>query len=310
MSTFEEIRREAHRTESGRIAVAWPHDAEALGAILEAAQAGMAEPILVGDREVIRRVAAREGYTDHQLAKARFLDAETPEEAARLTVAAVRGGEADVVMKGDLETAILLKAVLDQTEGLRAGRILSHVAAFTLPTRDGFLLLSDAAMNIAPNVSQKREIILNAVEVASAIGIETPRVALLCAKEKVEPKMPATVEAGELRDLGRAGKIPGCVVSGPLALDNAVSVRAAQQKGIDDPVAGLADILIAPDIEAANILYKALVFLAGAANAGIIIGAAAPIVLTSRADSLESRINSIALAALHAHYRRTGKGDG
>lgn len=310
MSAFDEIRREARRAGSGRIAVAWPHDEEALGAILEASRAGMAEPILVGDGEVIRGVAARQGYTDDHLSSARFVDAKTPEDAARLTVAAVRGGEADVVMKGALETATLLKAVLDPTEGLRTGRILSHVAAFSIPERRGFLLLSDAAMNIAPNVSQKREIILNAVEVACAIEIETPRVALLCAKEKVEPKMPATVDAAELRDLWRAGEIPGCVVSGPLALDNAVSVRAAEQKGIDDPVAGHADILLAPDIEAANILYKALVFLAGAANAGIIIGATAPIVLTSRADSLESRIDSIALAALHARYRRAGTGDG
>lgn len=282
------------------MAVAMPHDEEAIGSILAAARQGMAEPVLVGDRGRMEEAARQAGVT---LEGCEIVPAAAPEEAARSTVEMVRQGDADVVMKGSLETATLLKAVLDPDRGLRTGRVLSHVAAFSPVGYPRLLLITDAAMNIAPTVAQKREIILNALEVSRALGVQEPRVALLCAKEKEDPRMPATVEAGELRTLWEAGEIPGCIVSGPLALDNAVSPRAAELKGISDPVAGKADVLIAPDIEAANILYKALAFLGGAENAGIILGATAPIVLTSRADSLRSRIDSIALAALHARSR-------
>lgn len=298
---FDEMRTQARSGGSGRVAVAMPHDEEAIGSILAAARQGMAEPVLVGDRSRIERAAAMAGET---LGDWDVVPAGSPEEAAAVTVEMVRSGKADVVMKGSLETATLLKAILDPEHGLRTGRVLSHVAAFSPVGYPRLLLVTDAAMNIAPTVEQKREIILNAVEVSHALGVSEPRVALLCAKEKVDPRMPATVEAGKIRALWEAGEIPGCIVSGPLALDNAVSPRAAELKGISDPVAGVADVLIAPDIEAANILYKALAFLGGAENAGIILGATAPIVLTSRADSLRSRIDSIALAAIHARFRR------
>lgn len=301
ITRFDQMRARARSAGSGRIAVVMPHDEESLGSILAAARQGMAEPILVGSGERIT-AAARE--LKEPLDHIPVIEAPEPDEAARRAVDMVRNGDAHAVMKGALETAVLLKAVLDPTEGLRTGRVLSHVAAFEIPSCNRLVLVTDAAMNIAPSVEQKREIILNAVEVAHALGVEEPRVALLCAKEKVEPRMPATVEAAELHERWRAGEMPRCIVSGPLALDNAVSARAAELKGITDPVAGVADILVAPDIEAANILYKALAFLGGAANAGIILGATAPIVLTSRADSLRSRIDSIALASLHGQYRQ------
>ncbi len=299
-SRFDGMRADARSAGSGRVAVAWPHDEEAVGSILAAARQGLAVPVLVGDRSRIEDAVARTGES---IGDAQVVAAHSPEEAARRAVALVRGGDADVVMKGSLETAALLKAVLDADEGLRTGRVLSHVAAFAVRDYPRILLVTDAAMNIAPTVEQKQEIILNAVEVAHALEVPEPCVAMLCAKEKVEPRMLATVEAGELQERWKNGEIPGCIVSGPLALDNAVSSRAAELKGIDDPVAGRADILVAPDIEAGNILYKALAFLAGAENAGIILGATAPIVLTSRADSLQSRVDSIALATLHARYR-------
>lgn len=299
MQQFSDILESARAGATARVAVAWPHDEEAVGSILQAAEMELADPVLVGDETLIACAADRAGRS---AGTTRVVSASSAAEAARTAVRLVRSGEADAVMKGALDTSTLLKAVLDPNDGLRTGRVLSHVAAFFVPEYPRFFLVSDAAMNIAPTLQQKREIILNAVEVAHALRVEEPRVALLCAKEKIEPKMPATVDAGELHALWQQGEIPGCVVSGPLALDNAVSVRAAELKGVDDPVAGVADILVAPDIEAANILYKALAFLARGEHAGIILGATTPIVLTSRADSQESRINSIALAALHARF--------
>ncbi|TVQ38427.1 MAG: bifunctional enoyl-CoA hydratase/phosphate acetyltransferase [Spirochaetaceae bacterium] len=292
MYSFERIMEIAKQSTRNRVAVAWPHDADSMQAILLAISEDLAEPVLVGDPRQIRAVAGNSSALDSM----EIIEETDPASAAATAVGLVREGRAEVLMKGLLETSVLLKAVLDPQRGLRTGRILSHVALFQIPARQNMLLLSDAAMNIAPDTEHKRQIVLNAVGVAHALGLEQPAVAMLCAKEKVNPRMPATIDAERIRELNRSGEISGCIVSGPLALDNAISSAAARQKGIDDPVAGRADILIAPNVEAGNILYKALVFLGGAANAGIIVGAAAPIVLTSRADSRDSKLASIALA--------------
>jgi phosphate butyryltransferase len=193
-----------------------------------------------------------------------------------------------------------MKQALNADYGLRTGKVLSHVAVFDVPNYPRLLIGTDAALNIAPDLEQKRQIIENACEFAHALGIPTPKIALLCAKEKVDPKMPCTEEAAELVKMNEQGAITGCSVGGPFALDNAVSLEAARHKGIDHPVAGRADVLVTPDIEAGNILYKSLVFLGGAKSAAIVVGARAPIVLTSRADTSETKLNSIALAVLQA----------
>ena len=301
MHSFDQIMRIAKQCARNRLAVAWPHDEDSLQAVVQAMDEGLAEPILVGDPDRIRSAAGNSA----RLRELTIVEENLPENAAATAVRLVREGRAEALMKGLLETSVLLKAVLDPEHGLRTGRVLSHVALFSVPGRDQMLLLSDAAMNIAPDVEQKRQIVLNAVEVAHTLGTPNPAVAMLCAKEKVNPRMPATVDAQRLRELNQSGEIPGCVISGPLALDNAISPAAARQKGIDDPVAGRADILITPDIEAGNILYKALVFFSSAANAGIIAGASAPIVLTSRADSRQSKLASIALAVSAGRTQRT-----
>lgn len=295
MRKMHELLNAARSGARRRTAVVWPHDTDSIRAVHEAAGENLVEPLLVGDPQTIVRVAAEVGVA---IGEWRIIAADEPMAAAATAVRLIREGAADVLMKGLVDTAILLKAVLDPDNGLRTGRVLSHVALFETAGFERLLLLSDAAMNIAPDVGQKQQIILNAVEVAHSLGILEPAVAMLCAREKVNQRMPATMDAQKLQALNREGVIPGCLVSGPLALDNAISAAAARQKGVDDPVAGRADILIAPNIEAGNILYKALVFLAGATNAGIIVGAAAPIVLTSRADSSEAKLNSIAMAAI------------
>jgi phosphate butyryltransferase len=214
-------------------------------------------------------------------------------------VALVRAGEADMLMKGVLDTSILLKAALNKENGLNAGRLTSHVAVMEVPTYHKLLIVTDAAINIAPDLAGKLDIIANAVQVARAIGLANPKVALLAAVEKVNwDKMPCTADAAIITQMNRRGQLKGCIVDGPLALDNAVSAESAQIKKIVSEVAGDADILVAPDIEAGNILYKCLLDLGQAKGAGIVVGASKPIVLTSRADSAETKLASIALAAL------------
>lgn len=199
-------------------------------------------------------------------------------------------------MKGIVDTSIILKAVLDRDIGLRDAPVLSHVALFQVPGYDRLLYVTDAAMNIAPDVEAKKHIVSNAVKVAHALGNPNPIVACLCAVEKVNPKMPATLDAAALVEANASGLIPGCTVIGPLALDNAISPEAARHKGIEDPHAGDADILLVPNIETGNVFYKSMVFMAKSQNAGLIVGAKAPVIVTSRADSEQTKLNSIALA--------------
>ena len=276
-----------------RIAVAVAQDAEVLIAVRKAADLGIVKPVLVGEEAAIKSIAAEINVS---LDGMEIIDEADKIEACRKAVKLVHDGDADVVMKGIVDTSVILKAVLDKDIGLRESPVLSHVALFGVDGFDRLLYITDAAMCIAPDVEQKAHIIGNAVKVAHALGNENPIVTCLCAVEKVNPKMQATLDAAELVERNKRGEIVGCTVCGPLALDNAVSVEAAKHKGITDPNAGKADILLVPYIEAGNIFYKSLTYMAKAQNAGMIVGAKAPVVVTSRADSDETKLNSIALA--------------
>ena len=254
------------------------------------------DPILIGDLDKIRQIAADLGA---ELAGYRLIDEKDFAKAAAQAVALVRAGEADMLMKGVLDTSILLKAALNKEAGLNAGRLTSHVAVMEVPTYHKLLIVTDAAINIAPDLPGKLDIIANAVQVAKAIGVAQPKVALLAAVEKVNwDKMPCTADAAVITQMNRRGQVKGCLIDGPLALDNAISAESAKIKKIVSEVAGDADVLVAPDIEAGNILYKCLLDLGQAKGAGIVVGASKPIVLTSRADSAETKLASIALAAL------------
>jgi len=277
-----------------RIAVAAAADLPVLEAVKAAALAGIAEPVLIGDRHGIEEIAATIGLG---LAGLEIMDISDPVQAATKAVSLVRENHAHILMKGFVSTEILLKAVLNKENGLPTGKLLSHAGIFESPYYPKLFCITDAAMNIAPTLEEKTAILTNAVSVFHKLGVKNPKVAVLAAVEKVNPKMEATLHAASLAQMNREGRIRGCLVDGPFALDNAVSKEAALHKGIQSEVAGDADIFLVPDIEAGNILYKSLVFLGAAVPAGIIIGAKAPIVLTSRADSDESKLYSIALAA-------------
>ncbi|QIB27055.1 phosphate butyryltransferase [Caloranaerobacter azorensis] len=294
---FEDVLRLAKERGPKTISVAAAQDKEVLIAIKQAKEMGIADAILVGDKERITQIADE---IEMNLNDFEVIDLKDLKEASRKAVELVSSGKAHMVMKGLVDTSIILRAVLDEEIGLRTGKVLSHVAVFDVETYDKILFVTDAAMNIAPNLEQKKQIIENAVFVAHSLDIENPKVAVVCAKEKVNPKMPATVDAEKLEEMNKNGEITGCIVGGPFALDNAISKEAAKHKGIEHPVAGDADILLMPYIEAGNVLYKSLVFLSKAQNAGVIVGAKAPVVLTSRADSDSAKLNSIALGVLMA----------
>lgn len=285
------------------LAVACAQDGPVLLAVEYVRKENIADAVLIGNGTLIQRVAADYGI---DTANYRIIDEPDNAEACRRAVSLVRSGQADAVMKGIVETAVILKAVLDKESGLRRAKLLSHVALFEVPGFDRILFMTDGGMNIAPDIEAKKELIRNAVSVAKALGNDKPKVACLCATEKVNPKMPATLDAALLAEAAQKGELEGCTVSGPLALDNAINVEAARHKGINDPNAGLADILLVPDIETGNVFYKSLVYFAHASTAGIIAGAAAPVIVTSRADSKQTKINSILLALALAE----GKGEG
>ena len=262
-------------------------------AVENARSSNIADAILIGDEAQIRRVAAESGIDPSNY---RIIDVPDKVEACRTAVSLVKNGEVDAVMKGIVDTAIILKAVLDKDIGLRDAKLLSHVALFEVPGFDRLLLVTDAAMSIARTFEAKKEIIRNAVKVANAIGAENPLSPAFAQSKRSTPKMPATVDAAALVEAAKSGEITGCTVIGPLALDNAISVEAAKRKGITDPNAGHTDVLLMPNIETGNALYKALVILAGASTASLIVGAKAPVIITSRADSEQTKINSIVLA--------------
>jgi phosphate butyryltransferase len=296
MRTIAEVIETAARSGRIKIAVAAAQDGSALEAVVDAYEHGIAEPILVGDLEAIDELAGELGL---DLSPFRTIEEKDFARAAARAVELVRSGEADMLMKGILDTSILLKAALNKDGGLNAGRLASHVALMEAATYHKLFFVTDAAINIAPDIPAKLDIIANAVLAAKALGVAKPKVALLAAVEKVNwEKMPCTADAAIITQMSRRGQLKDCLVDGPLALDNAVSAESAKIKKIASEVAGDADILVAPDIEAGNILYKSLIDLGGARGAGIVMGASKPIVLTSRSDSAETKLASIALAAL------------
>lgn len=274
-------------------AVVDPFDSLSLGGALAAREHGIFEPLLVGDPSRIARTAKQCGWSIENVRVHPCADGAEAAAAARLAAA----GTVGAIMKGALHSQELLRAVLDQRE-LRTKRRLSHIVVTELPRRATPLLLTDGAVNIAPNLDEKREILQNAIDVARRLGIAEPKAALLAAVETVASSMPATVEAAALKELADRGLIEGALVDGPLALDDALSQEAAQAKGIDSPVAGNADILLSPEIETGNMLYKAFDRLLGARFGAVVFGAAVPIVLTSRGDSVDSRTVSSAIARL------------
>ncbi|NBI07751.1 phosphate butyryltransferase [Senegalia massiliensis] len=294
---FKDILDLARKKGPRTLSVAVAQDKEVLQSVKKAKYEQIANSILVGDKEEIENIAKD---INMDLNEFEIVDIKDKKEASLKAVELVSKGKADLVMKGIVDTSIILKAVLDKEVGLKTGNLLSHVVAFDIPTYEKILLVSDAAMNIDPDLDAKKKILENANFVAYSLDIEEPKIAVICAKEKVNPKMPDTVDAAELTKMNENGEITGCIVKGPFALDNAISKQAAIHKGIEHPVAGNADILLMPDIEAGNILYKSLVFLANANIAGVIVGAKAPVVLTSRADDDEAKFNSIALGVLMA----------
>lgn len=300
MRTMDDIIVAASAAGRSRLAVAAAQETSVLEAVADAYEAGIACPILVGDPEAIMRAAleCREGR-GLDIGKFEVVPDTDPISSVSKAVGLVRSGEADFLMKGIVDTSILLRVVLNKEMGIGTGKLASHVAVMQTARYHKLFIITDAAINIAPDLPAFIDIIGSAVKVAKALGIAKPKVALLAAVEKVNPeKMPCTAVASILTQMNRRGQIRDCIVDGPLALDNAISAESARIKKIVSDVAGDADILVAPDIEAGNILYKCLLDLAEARGAGIIMGAAKPVVLTSRADTAETKLASIALASL------------
>lgn len=303
---------EAHEKYRGLIAVAQKHptmvtaiahpcDAVSLESASEAARIGLLRPILVGPAARLRDVAQRASI---DIGAFELVDSLHSHDSAAKAVELVRAGKAEALMKGSLHTDELMAAVVARDSGIRTARRISHCFVMDVPTHNQALIISDAAVNIAPTLEDKVDIVQNAIDLAKALGIDVPRVAILSAMETVNPKIPSTVEAAALCKMADRGQIKGGLLDGPLALDNAISAEAAAIKQIVSPVAGRANVLIVPDLEAGNMLAKSLSFLASADAAGIVLGARVPIILTSRADSLSTRLASCAVAGLVAAARR------
>ena len=284
--------------ERGRctVAVAAAEDEDVLISLYHAMQDGFVAPLLIGDSEKIAASARHAGISTGEM---EVLDnREGAAVSAQIAVAKVREGRAGMLMKGHVGTADLLKAVLDKEKGLNTDGLLSHVAFFETPYYHKVFGLTDAAMNIAPDLEGKRQILLNAVKLCHRLGIVNPKVAVAAAVEKVNPKMEATLHAAALKEMNRNGELPGCVVDGPFAIDIAFNRESALLKGIEGEVAGDADLILSPDIEAGNMFYKALNFLGGAVSAAVVTGTSVPIVLTSRSDNDRSKLLSLALGAV------------
>ncbi len=285
-------------------AIAHPCDRDSLLGPLEAARRGIIAPVLIGPEAKIRAVASAE---DADLTDIPIIAVPHSHAAAAKAVELARSGEVEAVMKGSLHTDELLSAVVPSATGLRTARRMSHVFVMDVPSYPRVLLITDAAINIYPKLEEKADIVQNAIELAQVLGIETPKVAILSAVETVNPKIESTLEAAALCKMADRGQITGGLLEGPLAFDNAINVEAARKKGIKSEVAGKADILLVPDLESGNMLAKQLSYLAGAEGAGLVMGTRVPIVLTSRADSVRTRLASTAVMALVANSRRTAR---
>jgi phosphotransacetylase len=304
---YENLLRRCREIEPVVTAVAYPCEATALAGAVEAAEAKLIKPILVGPADTIRQIASKEKlniepYPIEDVAEGRA--------AAAKAVEFIRAARAEVLMKGSLHTDDLLSAVVPSATGLRSGRRISHAFVMSVPTYPKPLIITDGAINIAPGLDEKRDICQNAIDLARSLGRENPKVAILSAVETVTTKIPSTIDAAALCKMADRGQITGGILDGPLAMDNAINLDAAKTKGIASLVAGDPDILIAPDLESGNILAKLLTFLANADAAGIVLGARVPIILTSRADSVRARMASCGVALLVAHARRTSPGGG
>jgi len=298
---YEQLLERCRSMEPVPTAVAHPCEASALAGAVEAGANGLIVPILVGPKDKIHEVAMKAGI---DLSKATIVDAPHSHASAAKAVELVRQGTAELLMKGSLHTDELLSAVVARETGLRTGRRISHVFIMDVPTYHKVLIVTDAAINIAPALDDKVDICQNAIDLAVTLGVAKPKVAILAAVETVSSKMPATIDAACLCKMADRGQIRHGLLDGPLAFDNAISKDAAKIKGIQSEVAGDPDILLAPDLEAGNMLAKQLSFLANADSAGLVLGARVPIILTSRADSVRSRIASAAVAMQAAHARR------
>ncbi len=297
MKSFEEVLTKINKESLLTVAIAAAEDEDVLIAVKKALEIGLAKFHLVGNQDQIEKICSTISLSLDQVT---ITNEPNPVNASLKAVELVSSGQCQILMKGLLPTSTILKAVLNKEIGLRTGRILSHVAVFDLPAFNRFIFLTDAAMNIAPDLSQKAGIIQNAVDLAKSLGISTPKVAPIAAVETVNPDMQATLDASLLSKMADRGQIKDAIVDGPLALDIAISVEAAKHKGIKSEVAGHADILLVPTIEVGNALYKSLIYFSNAKVGAVVTGAKAPIVLTSRADSPEAKVNSIALAILVA----------
>lgn len=303
LRTLTELLNYAREVGPMTISVACADDTEVLEAVDGARKEGVAKAFLVGDVDKIKAEAAKVGV---DVANFEVIDEKGGElEASLKAVELVSGGKAEILMKGMVKTANFLRAVLNKEKGLRSGALLSHVYIHEVENYDRIFFISDPAFNMYPDLQAKVSIVENVVKLAHAFGVETPKVAVLAAVEVVNPDMPPSLDAASLTQMSRRGQIKGCLIDGPLALDNAVSVESAKHKGIVSDVAGRADVLLVPNIESGNMLAKAIIYFARNKTAGIVLGAKAPIVLTSRADSAETKLLSIASAvALAAHQKK------
>lgn len=306
-NSFADLREKAKNGRKKIISVTCAHDEAVLEAVNEAHRMGIVDGILVGDEAKIREIAERIGM---DLSDFRIINETDPVQACQKAVTFVHDGEADMYMKGLVATKDFLKSVLNKEVGLRTGKTLSHVSVMKVPAVDRLLFLTDVAFLPYPSLEDKKQIISYAVDVAKACGVETPRVAPLAAVEVVNPKMPVTVEADALRQANEAGEITGCIVDGPLSMDIALEEAAAIEKGAQDrPCAGKADILLFPDIHAGNLVYKTMAHLVPGIEIGaMLVGTSAPVILASRSDSKDVKINSIALAAVLADHNQKVNG--
>jgi len=295
VKNFAQLLEEAKKCPPKKVAVAVAEDSEVLEAVRECKQTGIADAILVGDAVKIHEIARGRNINLNDF---EVIHEPETESAVRRAVLLVHTGKADMVMKGAVQSPEVLKAVLDKNIGLRTGRTLSHVAVFESPGYDRLMMMTDAGMNIMPTFQQKVDMVKNAVCVARSLKIDMPKVAVIAGVELVNPDMPSTVDAALLSKMNERGQIKNCIIDGPLALDLALSKESARAKGVAGPVAGQADILVLANIDAANVLYKGLVFLGRAKITGLIVGAKAPIILTSRADTHEAKLASVAIGVL------------
>jgi len=295
--TFADLLEAAKGKGPKTVAVAAAHQSEVLLASLDAEVEGLAEIILVGDGDQIKQIAADEGF---DISRMELIHTQNAHEAAYQVMKLVSDGQADIAMKGKVETSDFLRAALSRELGLRTGRLFTHVAVFEIPEFDRLIFISDAGVIVAPDLEQKVQIVQNAINVARALEIGLPRVAVLAATETVNPKIPTTLDAANLSKMADRGQIQGGLVDGPLALDNAISPESARIKGIKSEVAGYADVLIAPDIEAGNVLAKAITYFAQGKMAGVVVGARCPLILPSRSDTREAKLISLALGVMLA----------